>query len=132
MNSHSVPKKLLEQFTYDDPVTRSKRLWQYQKGLAPWWKASPKTATRWEGHFADPSNKEKEVELERKLKQEYEDPVNEFIEIIEYPTFAFTATHIRLLTGYITMLFNRSRARRFASEKLKNIRTEAFSRPSSR
>jgi hypothetical protein len=61
MLSHTVPRKLLEQFAYDDPVTRSKRLWRYQKGRAPWPKASPKSATRWDRHFADPANAGKET-----------------------------------------------------------------------
>src|ERR1700722_16983297 len=84
MFSHTVPKKLLEQFAYDDPRTKSKRLWQYQKGLPPWWKASPGRATAWDGHFADPANAAKEEQIELRLKQEFEDPVNEFIEMIGY------------------------------------------------
>ena len=35
MLSHTVPKKLLEHFAFDDPVTRSKRLWRYEKGRPP-------------------------------------------------------------------------------------------------
>ena len=116
MKSHTVPRKLLDQFAYDDPVTRSKRLWQYQKGRTPWWKASPKTATRWDGHFADPMNAAMEEELELRLKREFEDPVNEFIEMIGYRTFFLTPTHIRPLTGYMRMLFTRSRARQAASK----------------
>jgi hypothetical protein len=115
MKSHTVPRRLLEQFAYDDPVTRSRRLWQYQKNRAPWWKASPKTATRWDGHFADPTNSAKEEELEGQLKREFEDPVNEFIGIVGYRTFCLTSTHIRLLSGYMRMLFTRSRGRRAAS-----------------
>jgi hypothetical protein len=80
MFSHTVPQKLLEQFAYDDPRTKSKRLWQYQKSLPPWWKGSPKTATAWDSHFADPANAAKEEQLELRLKQEFEDPVNDFIE----------------------------------------------------
>ena len=115
MLSHTVPKKLLEHFAYDDRVTRSKRLWRYEKERSPYGMAAPKSATRWPGHFADPSNSTKELEIERRLKQEFEDPVNAFIDLFRYETFAFTSTHIRLLTGYITMLFHRSRARREAS-----------------
>src|SRR5690242_250324 len=121
MKSHTVPRKLLGQFTYDDPVTRSKRLWRYQKGLPPYGRAAPKTATRWDGHFADPANSTKEAELEERLKREFEDPVNQFIDMIGYRTFALSTTHIRLLTGYITILFNRTRARRAASSIQKNI-----------
>ena len=82
MKSHTVPKKLLEQFAYDDPATRSRRLWRYQKGRPPYGRASPKTATRWEGHFADSANSMKEAELEERLKREFEEPVNQFIDLI--------------------------------------------------
>lgn len=85
MFSHTVPRMLLEQFAYDDPRTKSKRLRQYQKGLPPWWKASPGRATAWNGHFADPANAAKEEQIELRLKQEFEDPVNEFIEINRLP-----------------------------------------------
>ena len=115
MLSHAVPKKLLEHFAYDDPVTRSKRLWRYQKGRPPYGRAAPKFATAWEGHFADPVNATKEAELEARLQREFEDPVNKFLDLMSYRTFAFNATHARLLTGYITILFNRTRARRAAS-----------------
>jgi Protein of unknown function (DUF4238) len=126
MKSHAVPRKLLEQFAYDDPVTRSKRLWRYQKGRPPYGRAAPKTATRRDGHFADPANSTKEAELEERLKRKFEDRVNQFIDIIGYRTFTLTATHIRLLTGYITILFNRTRARRAASDGQSDIRIEAL------
>src|SRR5579872_1483127 len=109
MLSHTVPKKLLEQFAYDDPITRSKRLWRYQKDRSPYGRAAPKTATRWEGHFAHPANAAKETEIEGRLKREFEDPVNEFIGEIGYRTFILGPNQIRVLNGYITMLFNRSR-----------------------
>jgi hypothetical protein len=126
MKSHTVPRKLLEQFAYYDAVTRSKRLWRYQKGQPPYGRAAPKTATRWNGHFADPANSTKEAELEERLKREFEDPVNQFIDMIGYRTFTLTATHIRLLTGYIRILFNRTRARRAASDGQSNIRIDAL------
>lgn len=115
MLSHTVPKKLLEHFAYDDSVTRSKRLWRYQKGRPPLGRVAPKSATRWDGHFADPTNAAKEAEVEERLQREFENPVNEFIDLLRYRTFALTPTHIRLLTGYLTILFHRSRARRAAS-----------------
>ena len=126
MKSHTVPKKLLEQFAYDDPVTRSKRLWRYQKGRPAYNNASPKTATRWDGHFADPVDSAKEAELEARLQREFEEPVNRFIEMIGYRTFVLTPAHIRQLTGYTTMLFNRSRARRTASDGQTDMKIEAF------
>jgi hypothetical protein len=126
MRSHTVPKKLLEQFAYDDAVTRSKRLCRYQKGRAPWRQASPRTATRWERHFADPDDAAKEAELEARLKRAFEDPVNEFIEMIGFRTFHLTHAHLRALTGYMTMLFTRSRARRGASQEHADITIEAL------
>jgi hypothetical protein len=126
MKSHTVPRKLLEQFAYYDPATRSKRLWRYQKGKPPYGRAAPKMATRWEGHFADPADSTKEFELEERLKREFEDPVNKFIDMIGYRTFVLTATHIRSLAGYITILFSRTRARRAASDGQKNVMIEAL------
>jgi hypothetical protein len=42
LRSHTVPKKLLEHFAYDDSVTLSKRLWRYQKGRPPLGRVAPK------------------------------------------------------------------------------------------
>jgi hypothetical protein len=64
MLSHTVPRKLLEHFAYDDFVTKSKRLWRYQKDRPPYGRAAPISATRWDGHFADPDNAAKEAEIE--------------------------------------------------------------------
>lgn len=114
MKSHTVPKKLLEQFAFEDARTRSKRLWCYEKGISPYLVA-PKSATRWDGHFSDPANSTREAEMELQLKREFEDPVNKFIEMLRYRTFVIGAVHVRALTGYITILFNRSRARRAAT-----------------
>jgi Protein of unknown function (DUF4238) len=126
MLSHTVPKKLLEQFAYDDPRTKSKRLWQYHKGFPPWWKASPGRATAWDGHFRHPENATKEEELEFRLKQEFEDPVNQFIETIGDPSFTWTPEKIRLLTGYMRMLFNRTPSRRAASEINAKAKTDGI------
>src|SRR2546422_800383 len=105
MKSHTVPKKLLELFAYDDPVTNSKRLWRYQKCRPPYGKAAPKTATRWDAHFAHPMDAGKEAEIEERLEREFEHPVNQFIEKIGYRTFVLLPSHMKVLTGYITMLF---------------------------
>jgi len=126
MKSHTVPKKLLELFAFDDPVTHSKRLWRYQKAKAPYGKAAPKTATRWDGHFADPVNAAKEARLEVELERKFEHPVNQFIEMIGYRTFVLQPSHIKALTGYLTMLFTRSRARRSASQGQADIMIDAL------
>ena len=93
MKSHTIPKNLIEQFAYADPITGSKRLWRYQKGQPPYGRATPKAATRCDGHFADPTNSAKESELEERLAQEFEDPVNQFIDMLGYRTFVLTNTH---------------------------------------
>jgi len=126
MKSHTVPKKLLEQFAFYDPHTRSKRLWRYQKGKTPYDRAAPKTATRWDGHFADPENAAKETQLEEQLERKFEHPVNQFIEMIGYRTFVLQPSHIKRLTGYLTMLFTRSRARRAASQVHTDVTIDAL------
>jgi hypothetical protein len=52
--------------------------------------------------------------IEARLEREFEGPVNAFLDLLRYETFAFTATHRRLLAGYVRMLFHRSRARQAA------------------
>ena len=101
MQSHTVPRKLLDQFAYDDPVTKSRRLWQYAKGRAPWRRASPTTATRVNGQFSDPEDAAKEAELEDRLNREFEMPVNEFIEQVGFRTFVLSSLHVRQLTAYV-------------------------------
>lgn len=121
MQSHTVPRKLLEQFAYDDPLTDAKRLWRYEQGRPPYWKASPRTATRIDGHFTDPENAAKESELEERLNREFEDPVNKFLFEVASPGFVATSEMRRRLTFYVTLLFNRSEARRKASSHLQKV-----------
>jgi len=115
MQSHTVPKKLLEQFAYYDRFTKSLRLWRYKKGRTPYAKASPKTATRIDGHFWHPDNPTKETELETRLNDEFENPVNRFLFEIAQPGYVETGLHRRQLTLYVTLLFLRSEGRRKAS-----------------
>ena len=117
MRSHTVPRKLLEQFAFYDPGTKSKRLWTYEKNLPPYM-SSPKSATRWNGQFADPRVAAKEEELEKRLQREIEQPVNEFLELMKYSAFVLSLAHTRKLTRYITLLFHRSRARLGATQHL--------------
>jgi hypothetical protein len=117
MKSHTVPRFLLDQFAYDDPVTKSRRLWCYEKGRAPFVGASPKTATRIDRHFADPANAEREVMLETRLNQEFENPVHQFLPLFRFQTFAPSRLQIRQMTRYITLLFNRSQNRRRATKE---------------
>jgi hypothetical protein len=117
MKSHTVPRFLLDQFGYDDPKTMSRRLWHYTKGRPPSGKASPTTATRIEHHFADPADGEREKRLETRLNDEFEDPVHKFLAQMRYRTFVLSPIHIRQLTRYVTLLFNRSRNRRSATKQ---------------
>ncbi|MFZ3264937.1 MAG: DUF4238 domain-containing protein [Terriglobales bacterium] len=121
MRSHTVPRKLLEQFAYDDATTRSKRLWRYEKGRPPHKKASPRTATRIDRHFSDPEDAAKESEIEKRLNQEFEEPVNKFLFEIADPGFISTEERRRQLTFYVTLLFQRSEARRLASTHLQDV-----------
>src|SRR5271157_5845302 len=115
MKSHTVPRKLLEQFAYSDPRTKSLRLWRYEKGRAPYWKASPESATRIDGHFSDPRDAEKEAALEAQLAREYEEPVNQFLFRLGDSSLLLTDVYRAQLTRYVTLLFNRSEARRAAT-----------------
>ncbi|MGA2572455.1 MAG: DUF4238 domain-containing protein [Terracidiphilus sp.] len=121
MKSHTVPRKLLEQFAYDDPLTGAKRLWRYEREREPYWKASPRTATRIDRHFHDPEDAAKEAELEERLNREFEEPVNRFLFEIGSPNFISTDQRRRQLTFYVTLLFNRSEARRKASRHLQKV-----------
>jgi hypothetical protein len=125
MQSHTVPRKLLDQFAYDDPVTRSRRLWQYTRDRAPSGRASPRTATRVSEHFADPTNSEREARLEDRLNREFENPVHAYIDQLRYRTFVLSRSHVRQLTHYVSLLFNRSQARRQATRQQVEIAIES-------
>jgi hypothetical protein len=125
MESHTVPRKLLDQFAYDDRVTGFRRLWQYARGRAPWRRASPRTATRISDHFADPADAEREARLEERLNREFEDPVHKFIDQLRFQTFVLSRGHIRQLTPYVTLLWNRSEARHTATRQQVNIAIES-------
>lgn len=126
MESHTVPRKLLEQFAYDDATTGSKRLWRYEKGRPPYKKASPRTATRIDRHFSDPEDATKESQIEVRLNREFEEPVNRFLFEIVEPGFMPTEERRRLLTFYVTLLFQRSEARRLASTHLQDVSKHAL------
>src|SRR5271166_3830924 len=126
MQSHTVPKRLLRQFSYRDISTGSWRLWRYEKGRPPSPKASPKTATRIDGHFADPSDAQLEADVERRLADEIEDPVNRFVVELCDPSFVMTDTQRGQMTQYITLLFNRSMARRAATRHIMDVRNYAL------
>lgn len=121
MLSHTVPKKLLEQFAYYNPHKRSLWLWRYEKGRQPYPHASPKSATRIDGHFATAEDPAKEAELERRLNAEIEEPVTKFLSEIGKPDYIASQVHRRQLTLYVSLLFLRSEARRKAAAHTQEI-----------
>jgi hypothetical protein len=125
MKSHTVSHKLLEQFAYYDRITKCFRLWRYEKSRTPYPKASPRTATRIDGHFAHPEDAAKEEELETRLAAEFEECVNQFLSRLDDPSFVPTDLQRRQLTFYVTLLFNRSEARRAASKHLHDVTIHA-------
>jgi hypothetical protein len=126
MRSHTVPKRLLEQFAYDDPRTGVKQLWRYSKDLPPYWRQSPTGATRIDRHFSDPDDAAKEAEIESRLNSQVENPVNQFLSEICMPEFVANDTQRRQLTFYIQLLFHRSEARRKASVHLQGVSVQAM------
>ncbi len=126
MKSHTVPKRLLRQFAYMNEVTGSPRLWRYEKGRPPYPNASPKTATRVDGHFANPNDEQLEAMVERRLADEIEDPVNKFMDDLGDPSFAMTDLQRRQMTNYISLLFSRSMARRKATKHVIQLRDYAL------
>jgi hypothetical protein len=128
MKSHTVPKKLLEQFAYSDPHTQSLRLWRYEKNRPPYPNASPKSATRIDGHFAHPDDAAKEEELESRLAQTIEAPVNQFLSDVGIPGFVMSDERKRIMTVYVSLLFHRSEARRSATRHTQEVVAHALNR----
>jgi hypothetical protein len=126
MFSHTVPKRLLEEFAYFDPITGSKRLWRYEFERRPYSGVSPSKATALEGYFADPEDEEKERQLEVDLAQKFEHPVNEFLFTVGDGDFLTTDERMRQLTFYVTLLFHRSAARRRASTHMQKVTQRAY------
>jgi hypothetical protein len=126
MKSHTVPRKLLEQFAKYNERTKSLRLWRYEKGRLPYPNASPRTATRIDGAYSHPDIRAKEAELEKRLAKEFEEPVNQFLFQIIDPAFEATDERRRSLTKYVTLLFNRSDARRKATRHLQMVTIQAI------
>jgi hypothetical protein len=126
MKSHTIPKKLLEQFAFHDATTDSLRLWRYEKGRAPFKKAPPKGATVISNHFSDPRDANKELLLETRLAREVEEPVNAFLKMLGFSTFVLSLAHVRQLTSYISLLFTRTQARKLATRQFVDIKLESM------
>jgi hypothetical protein len=103
-------------------------MWRYEKDKLPRWDASPRTATRIDGHLADPDNETNEEILERRLAREFEDPVNQFLFLIGQPDFRATDEQRRQLTFYVTLLFLRSEARKKASGHTQEVMRHAMNK----
>jgi hypothetical protein len=126
MFSHTVPKRLLEQFAYFDPVTRSKRLWRYESGRPPYPGVSPRKATGIEGYLVDPEDAAKEHQLEIELAHGFENPIDTFLFELDGPNPLATDERQRRLTFYVTLLFLRSSARRRASTHMQRVTKHAY------
>jgi hypothetical protein len=103
-------------------------MWRYEKGKPPRWDASPRTATRIDGHLADPDNAAKEEILERRLGREFEEPVNKFLFRIRDPNFRVTDEQRHQLAFYVTLLFLRSDARKRASGHTQEVMRQAMNK----
>lgn len=125
IESHTVPESLLNRFAYCDPITRSLRLWRYAKGRPPYKKQSPKSATRYAGHFADPEDITAEDEIETSLAQKFEHPVNQFVHLLNDPANFRNDERREQLTRYITLLFLRSKSRRRGTGHIQEIKRKA-------
>jgi hypothetical protein len=128
IESHTVPQSLLERFAYHDPYTDSLRLWRYAKDRPPYKKQSPKSATRYGGHFSDPENAAAEAEIEQRLAQEFETPVNQFVHLLGDPGFIRTDERRLQLTRYVTLLFLRSKSRRQGTKHIQDVKHRALDR----
>lgn len=126
IESHTVPQSLLKRFAWHDPHTDSLRLWRYAKGRAPYNNQSAKSATRYKGHFADPDDPAAEAEVERRLAQEFEHPVNQFVHLLGDPTSLNLDEHRAQLTRYVTLLFLRSKARRTGTKHIQEVKRQAM------
>jgi hypothetical protein len=126
MKSHTVPECLLKQFAYHDPITNSLRLWRYAKGRRPYPKASPKTAGRIDGYFADPSNAAIEQRIEEKLAVDVEGPVNQFLANFDDKMWVMSDLQRRQMTRYVNLLFNRCMARREAMKHSQELTAYAL------
>lgn len=83
-------------------------------------------ATTSDGHFTDPGDAAKEEQLEIRLAQKFEQPVNDFLFKIASSGFALTDEQRRQLAFYVALLFFRSTARRRASSHLQQVTRNAY------
>jgi len=104
------------------------RLWKYSKGRPPYPNASPKTATRIDGFFANPTDATTETAIETRLAAEVEEPVHKFISKFNDPSWTMTDEDRRHMTRYINLLFNRSEARKEGTKHTEQIMARTLER----
>ncbi|WP_263417867.1 DUF4238 domain-containing protein [Terriglobus albidus] len=126
IGSHTVPESLLRKFSYYHSGTKAQWLWRYTKDRPPYHKQSPKSATRYHGHFVDPLDPAGEAQTEVRLATEYEHPVNQFVHLLGDPSFLATDEQRKQLTQYVTLLFLRSKARREGTKHLQAVKRHAL------
>jgi hypothetical protein len=114
MNSHAIPMRLLKQFAYFEPRTKSPRLWRYERGFAPVGNASPRSESRSDGYFSKPSDPAFETNIEKVLADKIENEVHDLLSILDSRFFVFGERHKRALTRYIALLFIRCPGRKLA------------------
>jgi predicted metal-binding protein len=102
------------------------RLWRYAKGRPPYKKQSPKSATRYGGHFVDPENSAAEAEIEQRLAKEFEHPVNQFVHMLDDPAILRIDERRAQLTRYATLLFLRSKSRRVGTKHIQEVKRQAL------
>lgn len=128
IESHTVPESLLNRFAYCEPNTDSLRLWRYAKGRPPYPKQSPKSATRYGGHFADPDDPAVEQGIEKSLARNFEEPVNKFVHLLDDSEILRGDERRAQLTRYVTLLFLRSKSRRKGAKHIQEVKHQALER----
>jgi hypothetical protein len=98
---------------------------EIRKDRPPYSKASPESATIYDGYFADSRGGEIEARVETRLAHEIEDPVNQFIFQFLDPAFVLTDAQRRRMTRHVTLLFNRSMACRISTKHREEIKVHA-------
>jgi hypothetical protein len=79
-----------------------------------------------DGFFADPNDADLEAKIEKRLADEIEHPVNQFITHFSDASFILTDTQRKQMTRYVALLFNRSMGRRAAARYHEKIKVYAL------
>jgi len=117
---HSPPKRLLEQFTSKDRVSRSGRVLHiYEKGQAYRTSSDLRSECAENSYFAGASSGEAEDKIDFRFASEYEAQFNRILPALASDLHIFDSPEIRRVCArYVAHLFHRSRALKLATEKL--------------